>query len=137
MPVAATAPGVFTANVPTQSVGIVTNADGTQNTVTNPAAPNTTLTVYYTGEGQTSPATATNTLNPAAQPFPVPLALLTATIGGVDAPVTSYGPAPGLISGLSIATITVPALTGGGPQALVLTSGTMTSQGVTMVYVTN
>jgi uncharacterized protein (TIGR03437 family) len=131
------APGVFTTAIPTQNVGTITNADGTANTTDNPAGVNTTLTIYYTGEGITDPPTLTNTVNPAAAPFPVPLAPLTATIGGVDAPVTSSGPAPGLIAGLSMATITVPPGTAGGPLALILTSGSGASPGTLVVYVTN
>lgn len=131
------APGVFTTTIPTLNVGAITNADGTPNTTDNPAAAGTTLTIYYTGEGVTDPPTASNTVNPAMPPFPAPLALLTATIGGTDAPVTTYGPAPGMIAGLSMATITVPSGTAGGPLPLILTSGTGTSPGTLLVFVTN
>ena len=138
IPVTATAPGVFTANVPAlMNVGVILNADGTPNSAANPALPNTAITVYYTGDGQTDPPRTTNSVTPTDPPIPAPLLVLTATIGGVATPVTAYGPAPGLFAGLSTATITMPTGLGPGPQPLFLISGMAPSQGGLFVYVSN
>jgi len=135
--VAPSAPGIFTVTVPAQNVGVILNADGTPNSADNPAPVNSPITIYYTGEGQTDPPSVTNTLNPTTQPYPAPLAVLTATMGGATfAAIPSYGPVPGMIAGVSTATITVPPLLGPGAQPLYITSGTAQSQLVT-VYVSN
>ena len=135
--VTATAPGVFTATVPATKVGAILNADGTPNTADNPALPNSALTVYYTGDGQTSPALTTNAVNPATGTLPAPLLVLTATVGGVVAALPAYGPLPGNFAGISTAKITVPMGLGPGPQPLFLISGSTPSQGGLLVYVSN
>lgn len=137
IPITATVPGVFTANVPATKVGMIMNADGTPNSVDHPALANTTLTVYYTGDGQTDPPRTTNSVTPTGPPFPAPIQLLTATLGGTAASVTLYGPVPGKFAGLSTAAITVPSGLGPGPQPLFLISGSTPSQGGLMVYVSN
>jgi uncharacterized protein (TIGR03437 family) len=48
------APGIFTASSLTQADAI--NSDGTVNSPSNPAAPGSSITVFFTGGGQTNPA---------------------------------------------------------------------------------
>lgn len=134
LPVTAAAPGVFTVNLPVGNVGVILNPDGTANSAANPAVAAAVLTVYYTGDGQANPPLATNSVNP---PNAQPLLRVTSTIGGVDAVVTTYGPAAGIFSGLSKATIAVPAGLGPGPQPLFLFCDTTSTQPGIFVYVTN
>ncbi len=74
IPVAAVSPGIFTATSTGINGGLpVLNADGTPNTPANAAAESSTITLFVTGEGQTSPggidglvSGASNTPAPAA-----------------------------------------------------------------------
>ncbi len=137
LPVTPVAPAVFTSNVPATGIGVILNPDGTPNSATNPAVAAAVLTVYYTGDGQTDPPLVTNSVNPSAGTMPSPLLRVTSTIGGVDAVVTTYGPAAGLFAGLSKATIAVPAGLGPGAQPLFLLCDTTATQPGVFVYVTN
>ena len=135
IPVAPAALGVFTSKLVVANTGVILNADGSLNSETNPAPVGTDVRVFYTGDGQTTPPTATNSVN-AANPF-TPALLLTATLGGATASVTSFGPLPGSFAGVSTATVTVPALLGPGAQPLFLLADTTQSQGGVFVYVSN
>ena len=137
IPVASAAMGVFTKPVPTGMIGVILNADGTANSDKNPALVNTVLTVYYTGDGQTNPPTTTNSVYPATGTQAMPVLPMTATIGGVMAPVSSFGPVPGSFAGLSTAAVTVPATLGPGMQPLFMITDASTSQAGVFVYVTN
>ena len=137
VPVAQAAIGVFTKPVPIPKVGAILNVDGTTNTPENPATPGTAVTVFYTGDGQTNPPTATNSVNPASGPQAAAGLLLTATIGGSTAMVNAYGPTPGSFAGLSTAVIAIPSLLGPGPQALVLSTDPSSSQAGVFVYLKN
>ena len=55
LPVAVTAPGIFTANASGSGQGAVLNEDGTLNTPSNPAPIGSIITFFETGEGQTTP----------------------------------------------------------------------------------
>jgi uncharacterized protein (TIGR03437 family) len=62
-----------------------------------------------------------------------PLLKVTATIGGVDAPVLYAGSAPGLLSGVMQVNVQIPATAQSGNLPLVVTVGTTGSQsGVTV-----
>lgn len=138
IPTAPTAPGIFNSNIPLANVGVILNADGTPNSAANPAPANTNITIYYTGEGQTSPPSTTGSItpplsgNPPTATFP-----LSATIGGQLVGIPSYGPAPGQFAGLSMASLTVPAGTGGGAQPVTITSNGVTSAAPVFVYIGN
>jgi uncharacterized protein (TIGR03437 family) len=108
------------------------NHDGTQNGTTNPAAAGSELSLYATGEGQTSPAGVDG--KPAAPPLPQPLGAVTVTIGGADAEVRYAGGAPGLIAGVMQVNVVVPAGVSG-TAPVVLTLGGVASQGGVTVVV--
>ena len=111
--VAGAAPGIFTVG---GGIGqaAATNEDGSLNTVTNPAARGSIVTLYATGGGQN-------------------LSMVTLTIGNVAAELLYAGPAPGF-AGLMQINARVPAeLTQGGSLPVVLSVGAVTSQpGVTV-----
>jgi uncharacterized protein (TIGR03437 family) len=105
-PVAAAAPGVFMVD---SYHAAALNQDGSINSATNPAPPNSIVTVYATGLGPINPQPADGALV-AATPLPVntlPLQLGTWTGKGVgDISYVTYGaaydgPAPDLIAGAS------------------------------------
>jgi uncharacterized protein (TIGR03437 family) len=130
--VAATAPGIFTADGSGRGQASAVNQDGTFNGPAAPAAADSVLSLYATGEGQTLPAGVDGKL--AAAPLPQPVAPVTVTIGGVSAEVRYAGGAPGQIAGLMQVNVVVPGgLSGAVP--VVLTVGGVASQGGVTVTV--
>lgn len=132
LPVAATAPGVFTADSSGVGNAKALNQDGSANGPSNPAPRGSTIQIYATGEGQTSPPgitgefTGTNVKEPVA---PVSL-----TIGGVEATVTNAASAPHSVAGVLLVNAIVPENVTPGPTVpIVLTVGSAHSQaGVTV-----
>jgi uncharacterized protein (TIGR03437 family) len=61
-----------------------------------------------TGAGALNPPIADGSLGPLLPPFPVPVAGVSAIIGGVDAPLTFVGQAPGLIAGATQVNVQIP-----------------------------
>ncbi|MGP8244448.1 MAG: BACON domain-containing protein [Bryobacteraceae bacterium] len=134
----ATAPGIFTQNGQGSGPGAVINASGTVNGPSNPAAKGGIVSIYMTGEGQTSPAgvtgsvTAVTTRNGA--PFtPQPLFIPAVTIGGQPATIQFYGEAPGAVAGVMQVNVYIPTAAASGTDALVVSIGGNSSQsGVTV-----
>ncbi|MBV9746448.1 MAG: hypothetical protein JO099_22040, partial [Acidobacteriia bacterium] len=106
VPVAAVAPGIFTANSSGQGQAVAFNQDGSQNSAADPAAPGSTLTLFLTGGGQTA-SQSTDGL-PGAQPLPRLALPVSVTIGGQPAPANFAGGAVGQVAGMSQVTVTVP-----------------------------
>ena len=86
VPVAPSAPGLFTADASGRGPAIAVNEDGGLNSVSNPAQAGSTLTLWATGEGQQTEGDL-----PAAPALPVSV-----QIDGIDSPAT-YAAAPGLV----------------------------------------
>jgi len=130
VPVAPTAPGIFTADGSGRGQASATNQNGAYNSASTPAAAGSVVTFYATGQGQTQPPGVDG--KPAAPPFPEPAALVKVTIGGVPAEVRYAAAAPGQIAGVMQVNVVVPGgLTGSVPLAL--TVGQAQSQpGVTL-----
>jgi uncharacterized protein (TIGR03437 family) len=130
--VAATAPGLFTADGSGSNGGAILNQDASPNTASNPAAAGTVVQIYATGEGVTSPASLDGAL--AMGPgYPGPVAPVSVTIGGQPATVTYAGTAPGGVAGFLQVNAVVPAGLASGPEPIVLTIGNANSQaGVTV-----
>jgi len=139
--VLATAPAIFTLNglgtgqawVRNQSgsingpVGGVNTSGGVVQTTPESANLNRVISLIATGGGATSPASATGSVNPTSPPFPVVnnwtlgSSVVTATIGGVNAPVQFAGAYPGLITGLIQINLTVPNGVTGNALPIVIT----------------
>ena len=129
---AATAPGIFTADGSGRGQAAAVNQDGTRNGPAAPAAAGSVLSLYATGEGQTLPAGVDG--KPAAAPLPQPVAPVTVTIGGASAEVRYAGGAAGQTAGLMQVNVVVPGgLSGAVP--VVLTVGGVASQGGVTVTV--
>jgi uncharacterized protein (TIGR03437 family) len=110
----ASSPGIFTAN----STGIwnglaVLNADGTVNGPYNQAASASTITLFVTGEGQTSPPGIDGLVSggPNNPTPPTPLLPVSVIINGAAATLVSATEAPGQVAGVLQVQVTLPAIT--------------------------
>ena len=104
---ASSSPSLFTANGTRAGPAAAINvASGTLNIALNPVHPGEYISLYATGEGQTTPPGIDGkvaTLTPPQPNLPV-----TATVGGISAPVQYAGGAPGAIAGLMQVNIRIP-----------------------------
>jgi uncharacterized protein (TIGR03437 family) len=132
LPVVAAAPGVFTVDSTGIGQGAIVNQDGTVNSAANPAARGSVVSIYATGEGQTSPAGVTGSVTGSG--LKTPLLPVTITIGGIGATVQYAGSAPASVAGLLQVNAVVPPGISAGPAVPVLvTVGKIPSQaGVTI-----
>jgi uncharacterized protein (TIGR03437 family) len=132
MPVTNAVPGMFTTDASGVGQGAIVNQNGTLNSASNPAAIASYISVYATGEGQTRPGGIDG--KPADTPAPVPIATVTATVGGLNADVQYAGGSPGALAGLLQVNVLVPQKIAAGPSVpIVLTiGGHPTQTGVTV-----
>jgi uncharacterized protein (TIGR03437 family) len=133
VPVTAVAPAIFTIDQSGSGQGAIVNADGTTNSVGNPAPAGSYIAVYATGAGQTSPGGVDGKPGDTTAP-PRSLQLPTAAIGGFNAKVQYAGGVPGLIAGLSQFNVQIPlAIAGAGSVPIILNFGDQSTQtGVTV-----
>lgn len=126
--VAATAPALFALSQNGSGPGAILDQNGSLNESSNSAAPGSIIVIYATGEGVTTPASATGSVTSATgTSFPKPSANVTVTIGGIDAQILYAGEAPGLVAGVLQVNAVVPAGTAAGNQPVVLTVGGVSS----------
>jgi uncharacterized protein (TIGR03437 family) len=124
--VASAAPGIYTQNQQGNGPGSILNQDLRPNTPALPENRGNIVSVYMTGEGQTSPQGVDALL---ATTLKSPLQAVTATIGGVPATVTYAGSAPGLVYGIMQVNVQIPTtVTPGAAVPIVITVGTFSSQ---------
>jgi len=134
VPVAATAPGILSFDDGTGQ-GAILNQDQSINGAQNAAAIGTIVTIFATGEGQTSPPGVTGGLANNLNNLPHPVASVSVTIGGVPATDIRYsGTAPQEVYGLFQVNVTIPTgVTPGSGVPVVLKVGGVSSQaGLTM-----
>jgi uncharacterized protein (TIGR03437 family) len=126
-------PGIFTQNFASAGPGLIFNSDGhTVNTPNTPAAKNSTIAVYMTGGGLTTPPSVTGSITPSTpgSVLPKPLVAVTATVAGIPATVTYGGAAPGFVAGFMQVNVTIPPRAPSGVLPLVISLGaTVTSDG--------
>jgi len=125
VPVAASSPGLFSYNASGAGQAAAVNVvDGTLNTAANPVKVGGYISLYATGEGQTSPLGVNGEL--ATTPLPSPVLPVTATVGGLPAVVQYKGAVPGEVAGLMQVNVLIPAgVTPGGYVPVVLTVGSV------------
>jgi uncharacterized protein (TIGR03437 family) len=130
------APGIYTLNQQGNGPGAILNQNGvTVNGSASPAPRGNVVSVYMTGEGQTNPPGVDGAIIPAVlSALKNPVLKVTATIGGIDAPVQYAGSAAGLISGVMQVNVMIPANAPvGGQVPIVITVGSAATQaGVTI-----
>ena len=101
-------PGLFTSDSTGQGQAAAINSDGiTVNTAATPAKVSDVVSLYATGEGQTTPAGVDGKLATPSYPKPNLLSL-TVTIGGKQAQVFYAGGAPGEVAGLMQLNVQIP-----------------------------
>lgn len=131
LPVADTAPALFTAASTGQGQAAVLNEDGSANSAGSPAAAGSIVVLYATGAGQTNPPGVDGAI--ATAPFATPLLPVTVSIDGNPARVVYAGAAPGLVSGVLQVNARIPGGTRSGAVPVVLQVGSAVSQpGVTI-----
>lgn len=106
MSVAATAPGLFTANSSGAGGGAFLNADGSFNSPANPAARGSVAVLFATGLGVMNPAMADGEL--AAPPFARPASGFQVRIADQPVEILYSGAAPGYVAGLIQLNVRVP-----------------------------
>lgn len=136
VPIASAAPGIFTSNGTGKGQAAAINADGFPNTASRPAARNAFISLYVTGEGQTSPPGVDGQLS--ASPAPMPVLPVQVTIDGKAAEVSYAGGVPGMVAGFMQVNARVPANSQTGNVPVVVTVGSASSQpGVTIAVAVN
>lgn len=135
-----TAPGIFV--ISPQGQGAIVNQDGSINGPGNPAAKNSYIQIYATGEGQTNPPGIDGQVTVGSvSSLPRPVATVSVSIGGVTVPSSSIayaGAAPAEVAGLFQITLQIPSNIPSGLNPVVITIGTgnnavMSQAGVTIV----
>jgi uncharacterized protein (TIGR03437 family) len=134
---ATTAPGLFTTSGTGVGQAAIVNQNNTVNGSSNPAAPGSVVTLYLTGEGETSPAGSTGKVTTVASSAPLtpqPLLPLGVTIDGQPAAVKFWGEAPSMVSGVLQINVEVPsgAATGSLPVVVSFVGGGSSQTGVTI-----
>jgi len=132
VPIATSAPGLFTLDSTGTGQAAAVNQDGSINTASTPAKVGDVILLYATGEGQTTPAGVDG--KPASVPLPKPVLPVTVTIGGQTVTPQYAGGAPGEVAGVMQINVQIPSGTQtGGTVPVSIQVGTATSQpGVTI-----
>lgn len=128
--VAASAPGIFTADSTGAGPARAFNANGTANGPSHPALVGQQLTLYVTGEGQTTPAGVDGLI--AGDSGAAPVLPVTVTIGGAPAALQSASSAPGLPAGVMQVVVTIPAGVTGRAPVVVSVGNRQSQPGVTV-----
>ena len=133
VPVVGTSPGIFTADSTGSGQAAAVNEDGTLNSPSKPAPTGSFVSLYLTGEGQTTPAGVDGKLATAA-PYPQPLQSVKVQIGGVPAVFNYAGAVPTQVAGLMQINVQVPAgiQTGTAVPVQVQVGGVPAQPGVTI-----
>ena len=132
VPLFPTAPGIFTADSTGGGQAAALNQNGTLNNVNNPAQIGSIVTLYATGEGQTSPG-GVDGKTASTAPYPAPIQPVSVTIGGFSAVVNYAGAAPTLVAGVMQINVQVPSgIAPGNSIPVVLAIGGVRSRQVTI-----
>ena len=125
VPIALSAPALFTSDSTGRGQAAAFNEDGSLNTPSRHAKAGSIIVLYATGEGQTSPAGVDGKL--ATVPLPQPLQSARITIDGKPAEVLYAGGAPGIVAGLMQINARVPINAQAGNVPVVVTVGPVSS----------
>jgi uncharacterized protein (TIGR03437 family) len=137
--VAASAPSFFSANITGSGQIAAVNCDGALNDAAHPVRRGACISLYATGEGQTSPVGVNGKLAPLSPPYPQPLLPVSVTVGGIPVVPLYAGASPTLVAGLMQIVITIPpGVEAGGSVPVVLTVGSnSTVEGAAWIAVAN
>ena len=132
IPVATSAPGIFTMDSSGQGQACILNQDDSLNSASTPAGPGSVIAIYGTGEGQTDPPGVDGLL--ASGELRTPDLPVSVTIGDQPAQVLYAGSTPGLVAGMFQVDARVPdGINSGATVPVILTVGNASSApGVTV-----
>jgi uncharacterized protein (TIGR03437 family) len=132
--VAATAPGLFTLDFTGKNGLVALNADGTLNSAANPAARGSTIILFATGEGVTTPGDTDGIIETNANQVPVaPIGVTFSFVGASMPMATSF---PKDVAGVLEVSVKVPPnITNPGQVSVVLTAGGVQTTQPTFIYV--
>lgn len=131
VPVAASAPGLFTLDFTGSGALVALNSDGTLNGPNNPAAKGSVVLLFATGEGQTNPPGQNGVVT--GRFLRTPVLTPSLSIGSLPAQIVYAGSQPAQIVGVMQIEAIVPAAAASGAVPVVLTVGSASSQpGVTL-----
>ena len=131
VPVADTAPGLYTLDQSGRGPGAILNQDSSVNTAANPAAQGSVVVLYGTGQGLSDPDWAEDAL--ASDPLPKPLKPVKVVIGGQPADILYAGAAPGMAGVIQINARVPSGIQTGKSVPVAVSIGTNSSQpGVTL-----
>jgi endo-1,4-beta-xylanase len=125
--VAPTAPGVFTLDSTGKGPAAILDTSYKVVSASNPAHVGDVIQVFATGAGATVPASVDGVIA-VSPPFPTTAAAVTATIGGIDCPVTYAGGAYGLVAGALQINVRIAPGVPAGDQPIVISAGGAPSQ---------
>ena len=127
VPVAAAAPGLFSANFSGSGAAVAFNQDNSLNSPANPAKKGSIVVVYGTGEGETTPPGNDGEI---AIPGSLtkPDLNCSGAVGGVAATVLYCGPVPFVVEGELQVNLQLSTETPSGSQPVSITLGSFTSQ---------
>jgi uncharacterized protein (TIGR03437 family) len=137
--VATAVPGLFALGASGSGAGAVFNLNEstgelTLNSETNQALKSSTIWLFATGAGVTTPAGADGMPGSAEVAYTSPAA--TVTIGGTDVVPDYFGHAPGLVSGMLLVKAKIPAsIASGRTVPVILSIGGATSQSAVTIAV--
>ena len=104
------------------------------NSASNPAAVNSSVVFWGTGEGETTPAGVDGL--PATASYPKPVLQVSATVGGIAATVDYLGAAPNFVAGVFQFNVKIPAgVTPGNAVPVVVKVGDAESPAVVTIAV--
>lgn len=135
-----TAPGIFTQNSSGTGPGAILSQNNQLNTQQNPAAVGSTIQIYLTGEGLTTPAQATGAVTPVntsgvGPVTPAPQLQVSVMIGNQPAKVDFAGEAPYFVAGVLQVNAEIPATATSGANTITVQVGTHISQSGVTVWV--
>ena len=126
LPVAASAPGLFSRSQDGKGNGVMVNQDSSFNAADNPAAKGSIVAMYGTGEGQTNPAGVDGRFSGTV--FPKPLLPVSVSIGGINAEIVYQGADGGSVAGVFQVNARIPDQVASGAVPVVVKVGNASSQ---------
>jgi uncharacterized protein (TIGR03437 family) len=131
VPLAASAPGLFTVSGTGTGQAVVLNQDQSVNSTDNPSAQGSIVVLYGTGAGQTDPPGIDGEVSNNVLPKPVlPVSVM---IDGKDAQVFYAGAAPLLVAGILQVNVQLPdGISSGSVPVVLRVGGAMSQGGVTL-----
>jgi uncharacterized protein (TIGR03437 family) len=129
---ATASPGIFTLDSSGRGPGAIVNQDSSVNTPANPARIGSVVSIFATGEGQTTPPGVDG--KPGSEPAPHPILPVSVTIGGQTVTPSYAGGVPGSVAGLIQVNVQIPSgiQTGNAVPVLLQVGSTSSQSGVTM-----